>query len=374
MLMAIVPRSLSAVSVDSPPEILVEARELIERWGWNATAYQILNPGMERWFSAPRDAVVGYVTFGGYRVVAGSPICAPERLGEVIEEFEAATRRRGLATCYFAADDRLATRLARRGPLDRILLGAQPVWHPEHWPTIVEGKASLRAQLHRARNKGIVVERWSSERASEHPELHRVLEEWLETRGLPPLHFLVEPETLGRLYDRRVHVAARDGEVVGFLVASPVPLRQGWLIEQFVRGHAAPNGTTESMLDAAFRDLATDGAEYVTLGLSPLSKRADVDRTEMSSQPLWLRLLLGWVRAHGRRFYNFDGLDAFKAKLVPDAWEPIYAITSESRFGLGTLWAISGAFGKMSPPKLLALALWRGLAKEIGWIRGRLMQ
>ena len=350
------------------PDALAEARALVDRWGFNATAYQILNPGIARWFDERRDAVVGYVTFGGYRVVAGSPICAPERLGTVIERFEHATEQRGLATCYFAADDRLATQLARRGPLDRILLGAQPVWDPASWPAILDGKASLRAQLHRARNKDVTVERWSSDRALDHPDLHRCLEEWLATRGLPPLHFLVEPETLGRLWDRRVYVAEQRGEPIGFVVASPVPLRDGWLIEQFVRGHGAPNGTTESMLDVAFRDLARDGAAMVTLGLSPLSQRADV---EAPPQPLWIRLLLGWVRAHGRRFYNFDGLDAFKAKLMPDRWEPIYAITSERHFGLGTLWAISGAFADMSPPKLLALAVWRGLRKEVEWLRER---
>ncbi len=350
------------------PQDLEDAKDLIDRWGWNATAYQILNPGISRWFSAERDAVVGYVTYGGYRVVAGSPICSAERLESVIDAFEAASRRLGLSTCYFAADERLARRLARRGPLDRILLGAQPVWNPSSWPEILAGKASLRAQLNRARNKEVEVRRWSSERATEHPELHRCLEEWLETRGLPPLHFLVEPETLGRLYDRRVYVAEQCGAVVGFLVASPVPLRNGWLIEQFVRGHAAPNGTTELMLDAAWTDLAELGADYVTLGLSPLSRRAEV---EAPQQPLWIRVLLGWLRAHGRRFYNFDGLDAFKAKFMPQHWEPIYAITSERKVGVGTLWAISGAFGKMSPPKLFLLALGRGLAKELHWLKNR---
>lgn len=363
---------------------LEHARELVVRHGWNATAYQILNPGMERWFSARHDAVVGYVTSGGYRVVAGAPVCAREVLGEVIAEFEDETHALGLWTCYFAAGERVATQLERRGPLDRILLGAQPVWDPREWPRILEQKASLRAQLNRARNKGVTVERWPFERAAEHPELHRCLEEWLATRGLPPLHFLVEPETLGRLYDRRVYVATgplddegddetddaeATREVLGFVVASPIPRRDGWLIEQIIRGRHAPNGTSELMLDAAWRDVAADGATYVTLGLAPLSRRADV---ETATHRPWLRLVLGWIRAHARRFYDFDGLDAFKAKFLPHHWEPIWAITSERKVGLGTLWAISGAFGDMWPPKLMALALWRGLKKEVRWLVGKM--
>ncbi len=349
-------------------ETLDSVRNLVLSHGWNATAYQILNPGFMRWFSERGDAVVGFVTSAGYRVVAGAPICARERLGEVVEEFEAATRARGLRTCYFAADGRLASQLERRGPLDRILLGAQPVWNPTHWNNILETKGSLRAQLNRARNKQVVVEEWPATRADEHPELHSCLEEWLETRGLPPLHFLVEPETLGRLYDRRVFVAERDEAIVGFLVASPVPARGGWLIEQIIRRRQAPNGTTELLIDAAWRALAAEGVEYVTLGLSPLSRRSGV---EPPRQHLWLRGLLAWVRAHGLRFYNFDGLDAFKAKFMPERWDPIWAITSERRIGMWTLYAIAEAFGKMSPVLLVGRALGRAAVKELEWLRQR---
>ena len=350
------------------PEILARVRDLVVRHGWNATAYQILNPGFERWFSRLGDAVVGYVACAGCRVVAGAPVCSRERLGAVVAEFENATHEEGSWTCYFAADERLARRLERRGPLDRILLGAQPVWNPASWPSILEHKASLRAQLNRARNKGVAATQWPPERASGNPELHRCLEQWLATRGLPPLHFLVEPETLGRLYDRRVFVAERGSAVLGFLVASPVPARKGWLIEQIVRGDAAPNGTAELLIDAAWRALAAEGAEYVTLGLSPLSRRSGVAPPR---QHLWLRALLRWIRAHGRRFYNFEGLDSFKAKFMPERWDPIWAITSKRRIGLWTLYAIAEAFGKMPPPVLVAKALGRAVVKEIEWLRRR---
>src|SRR5690606_28869898 len=100
------------------------------------------------------------------------------------------------------------------------------------------------------------------------------LEQWLGTRGLPPLHFLVETRALDAPYERRVYVAERDGEAVAFLVASPVPARHGWLVEQAVRGSGAPNGTVELLIDAAVRDAANRGDRYFTLGLSPLSDRA----------------------------------------------------------------------------------------------------
>lgn len=350
----------------STPEPWAEARRLVNRYGWNATSYQILNPGMERWFDPELDAVVGYVTSSGYRVVAGGPICPAQNLAAVVERFEDETHRRGMWSCYFAADEELARQLELRGPFDRILLGAQPAWRPASWPEILRKKASLRAQLNRARNKGVEVARWPAEKASGHPELERCLHEWLETRGLPPLHFLIEPETLGRLHDREVFVAERGGRAVGFLVASPVPRRNGWLVEQDIRGAGAPNGTTELLVATAVDRMRLTGAEYVTLGLSPLSSRAPI---VAPPQVLWIRVLLAWLRAHGKRFYNFDGLDAYKAKFLPEWWEPIYAITSERRVGPGTLYAIAGAFGKTSPVVLVARALARAVVKELRWLR-----
>ena len=183
------------------------------------------------------------------------------------------------------------------------------------------------------------------------------------------MHFLVEPETLSRLYDRRVFVArSRGSEIIAFLVASPAPARGGWLIEQFVRGRAAPNGTVELLLDAAMRTFAAEGFRYVTLGLAPLSRYA----VPAEVNPAWLRLVLKWVRAHGRRFYNFEGLDNFKAKFQPERWEPVYAIVNEPSFSPRTLYAIAAAFSDGSPIWTMVRAVWRGARTELGWLRRRL--
>jgi phosphatidylglycerol lysyltransferase len=212
----------------------------------------------------------------------------------------------------------------------------------------------------------VTVNEWPGAAAEGHAALERCLTEWLDTRGLPPLHFLVEPETLRNLADRRVFVAEREGRPVAFLVASPIPQRQGWLIEQFVRGRNSTNGTAELMIDAAVRSLAASGASYVTLGLAPLSRRAG----EESDQSGLVRWSMRWARAHGRRFYNFDGLDAFKAKFNPERWEAVYAISNEARFSLRSLYAIASAFSAGSPILLLFRAIVRAASQEIRWIRG----
>ena len=360
------------------PETVQRARGLVLRYGWNAMAYQILNPGLRYWFAAGGEAVVGYVLAGRCRVVAGAPVCAEERLAATAAGFAADAHASGQWVCYFGAQDRLIAMLAERGPMSELLLGAQPVWDPRHWPGIVAGKASLRAQLARARNKGVSVRALPAGSSAEPAALQRCLDEWLATRGLPPMHFLVEWDILPRLLDRRLFVAERaeraerddpdgpdgpGGRIVGFLIASPIPLRHGWLIEQIIRGRGAPNGTTELLLDAAVRALAADGSAYVTLGLSPLSRSVSQD-----PPPPWtVRLLLGLVRIHARRFYNFEGLERFKSKFQPESWEPIYAVTDRPRITVWTLHAIAGAFGGAHPVLFIGRALLRALAQEARW-------
>lgn len=339
------------------------ARALVLEHGWNATAYQILNPGISRWFPAAGDGVVGFVRHRRTLVVGGAPVCALDRLVPIAAEFAADAHRRGLRVCYFGAGDRLESIYSNDPAWSLVLLGAQPAWDPREWSGAVAKRASLRAQFNRARNKGVAVSEWESSRAENTPELRRCLGEWLATRRLPPLHFMVEPQTLSRLQDRRVFVAKRGAqEVVAFTVLSPVPARNGWLIEQIIRGRNASNGTAELLVDSAMRAVGASGATYCTLGLSPLSQRAGVTDRQ---QPLWLRFALQWVRLHGARFYNFAGLDAFKAKFNPQGWEPIYAIAEGAKFSPGALYAIAGAFSGGAPVRLVLRALLRAAFEEM---------
>ncbi|MFN7929007.1 MAG: DUF2156 domain-containing protein [Blastocatellia bacterium] len=350
---------------------LQPVRDLVMAYGWNATAYQIINPGFLHWFAAAQDAVVGYVEHAKVRVVAGAPVCTRARLSEVVAEFESDTTRVGSRVCYFGAEARLESVLGNSLRHSKLQLGAQPAWHPCQWPAIYNHHASLRAQLNRARNKGVTIKEWTAEESYGHTALNRCLDEWLATRGLPPMHFLVEPQTLERLFDRRIFVAERQGKAIGFLVASPVPQRNGWLIEQTIRGTGAVNGMIELLIDTAVRSMAESASDYVTLGLSPLSLHCIANSTDSS---FWLRAVLTWLRLHGRRFYNFDGLDRFKAKFQPERWEPVFAIANEPRFSPRSLYAIAAAFTAGAPFIAISQAVWRAVIGELNGLINRRAQ
>ena len=352
------------------PIALEQARAIVLKYGWNSTSYQILNPGIKRWFAPLNMGVVGFVTANRVRVAAGAPICAGENLEKVAAEFETDAAQNNEKVCYFCAERRLESIYKDSKTHAKFLLGAQPVWQPKNWAEIIKKHKSLRAQVNRARNKNVKVTEWKIEKAHKNPLLVEVLQEWLDSKGLPPLSFLVEPDTLSRLFDRRIFVAECGETVVGFLLLSPIAQRNGWLFEQFIhRPNIAPNGTVEIMIDTAMRTLADEKYDYATLGLAPLSKLAKIEPFE---NPLWLRILLAWMRKHGQRFYNFDGLDAFKAKLQPEEWEPVFAVSNESRISPRTLYAIASAFSGNAPIRLFIGGLWRAVITEFEWSKEKI--
>lgn len=343
------------------------ARDLVLDYGWNATAYQILNPGIDLWFSEGRRAVVGYTMRTGVLLVAGSPVCEETALLSVCDEFERFAQRQGLSVCYVCAETRLQKLFASSPGHATAALGAQPAWDPFQWPELIRTRASLRAQLNRARNRGVVVEPVAPERAEVDPALRRVLRDWIGSRSLPPLHFLVEPNLLnGELRDRIVLVASYQGTAVAFMVASPVRARRGYLFELLARSSFAPNGSIELLIDAAMRRLRMEGCRYATLGLVALAHAAD---PQIRSNPAWLRTLMYFARAHANRFYNFKGLEHFRTKMSPACWEPIYAISNERRFSVRTLYAIGSAFSGISPWVAILLGFARAAEQEIRAIR-----
>jgi phosphatidylglycerol lysyltransferase len=332
-------------------------------YGWNATSCQILNPGIDHWFSSKARAVVGYVRRHDLLAVAGTPVCTPDLLPVVCAEFEAYARGERCRVCYVCAEDRLYNLFATSANHAAVALGAQPVWDPCTWTEVVQKRASLRGQLNRSRNKDVVVEFMSPGQAAIDHELQSVLRAWLSSRRLPPLHFLVEPNVLeGVVEDRVVVVARRNGEAVGFLVASPIVAKDGYLVELLARTPFAPNGTSELLIDAVMRRFAREGRHYVTLGLVALTHLAD---KHLRLNPLWVRTLMRFARAHANRFYNFRGLEQFRVKMAPNRWEPIYAISNEKRFSIRTLYNVGGAFSGIPPWLAIGIGIGKAVRRKL---------
>jgi phosphatidylglycerol lysyltransferase len=287
------------------------ALRLLNEHGRTATAFQTLAPGMQHWFAptaggSESHGFVGYVDIGNAWVVAGEPVASRTDTIPVAEAFVAHAEQSKKRVAFFATEGALASSPRFR----RVLIGEQPVWNPTEWHVTLRSTRSLREQLRRARAKRVVVRKVEAADLAADSALVRLMNRWLATRAMPAMHFLVELEPFVERASRRLYVAERDGSVVAMLSLAPVSARNGWLFEHLLRDPAAPNGSAELLVDFAMRELSAERVMWATLGLAPLSGPVSG----------WLRL----ARALTRPLFNFAGLSAFKRKLRPDSWEPIY--------------------------------------------------
>ena len=325
---------------------------ILRAHGTHATSFQILEPGYEYWFDpdptipAP-GAVVAYQRGGRYRVAAGVPLAPPAQVAAVAARFVEHARAAGERVLFFSADEPFVRELgALEGgpPIDVVPVGEQPVWDPARYDTAGPTRRTLRAQLHRARNKGVRVRAVAADELHDAPgplraEIESVLDRWLAGRRMGVMRFLVDLEPWHLPEERRYYVAEHDDRAVGFLAAIPIYQLDGWFFEDVIRAPDAPNGTVELLVDAAMRDAAARGDRYVTLGLAPL---AGIPRGPGPHRVM--RAALGWCYDRLGALYAFDGVRAFKARFRPDGWEAQFLVQSPAPLGIGGFQAVLRAF------------------------------
>ena len=332
--------------------------ELLRRYGWNATSFQVLEEGFTYAFDETVDACVAYADTGRAWVVAGAPIARDGDVAGVVTRFCARARAARRRVAFFAVEERFLT-LTR---LPSLPIGEQPVWDPARWAESARAR-SVREQVRRARAKGAVARRVSPKEIGDpHSPLRKAMEgiigRWKQSRGMAPMGFLVDVQPFEHAEERRYVAVEMDGNLVAFLAAVPVYARSGWLLEDLMRDPSAPNGAVELAIDFVMRILQDEGSHYVTLGLAPLAGSHG-----------WMRAIREWTRA----LYDFEGLRAFKAKLRPHDWEPIFLAYPERASGNLALFDALAAFARGSFARFGAETLLRGPAVVVRVLAGLLV-
>ena len=328
------------------------ALAVIRKHGSTSTSFQALATGLSHWFdqrhsddgSVEDIGMVAYADTGGAWVAAGEPIAANEEVIDVAERFTHAASERGRRVAFFATEGSLS----RASSFRHTTIGEQPVWDPQKWAANVKGHRSMREQLRRARAKGVGIRQVSASEIRDNARLRNSLDavvgRWLASRPMARMGFLVDVEPLRNPDERLIFVAEKDDAAIALLSLAPVPARGGWLFEHILRTPRSPNGTAELLIDFAMRKLAEDGVTWASLGLAPLA--GDV---------------AGWLRAArnvSRPFFNFRGLSAFKRKLRPDDWTPVFLAYPKGASGtLALLDGLRAFAGRPLPMFVLSTAL-----------------
>ena len=300
-------------------------------YGRDATSFQTVKSGFSYWFDDD-DAFVAFVKIGRVLVTTGAPIAPRDRIADVAKRFVEQAAKNGNGVCFFGVEKDFVD----ASPFPHSLIGLQPVWDPSEWQKILSTAPSLREQLRRARAKKIQVRRVDArevEGRALRNGIERIAKAWLGLHGMAPMGFVVHIEPFTRLEEKNLFVAERDGVLIGMLALAPLYAR-GFLIEDLLRDPNAPNGTTEALIDAAMKHAAAKGSHYVTLGLAPLA--GDVSKG------------LRAFREHASILFDFRGLEAFKRRLRPVSWDPIYVAHTSNISGTRAIVAVLQAFARGS--------------------------
>jgi phosphatidylglycerol lysyltransferase len=148
-------------------------------------------------------------------------------------------------------------------------------------------------------------------------DLQSVSDDWLEHKAGGEKGF-----SLGffrRDYVERFPVAVveRNGRIVAFASVWPGPNAIELSIDLMRYHHEAPNGVMEGLMVYLMRWGKDQGYRSFSLGMAPLS---GFEGSPVA--PLWNRLG-SFLYSHGEKFYNFQGLRAYKDKFHP-SWESRY--------------------------------------------------
>lgn len=181
------------------------------------------------------------------------------------------------------------------------------------------GKAARwRQALRRLEKEGLTFRvALPAETAALMPRLRAVSDDWLSVKAGGEKGFSLgffDPAYLCRF---PIALVERGERVLAFANIWTGAAGEEVSIDLMRYHHDAPTGVMESLVVHLLRWAQAEGYGRFLLGMAPLS---GVETSPVG--PLWNRLG-AFVYEHGERFYNFQGLRAFKDKFDP-AWEPRY--------------------------------------------------
>lgn len=311
--------------------------ELLRRFGKHSTSYLASYPGY-RYFDWKRgEGVQPFVETRGAWVGAGEAWASAEDAPLVLEAFAEEAARAGKAVIAFPLSRELAMACEARG-FGSAMIGTEVYFDLQD--TTPRPELISTAKRLAARRAEVAEFRPEALSTADRTQLDAIWAEWMGTRPTEALDFLNRVEPWTRSEEKKYFRVTLHGETLAFLAAVPIYGRQGWYFVDILRRTQAPAGTTELLILEAARLVRAQGAREVSLGVSPL---ADLDPEAFRGKRFGFAFLKAFY-GHGKFFYNFGSLFAFKMKFRPTRLEPVYIVYKPPRFTLLTVRHILDAF------------------------------
>jgi len=297
-----------------------KAREIVENYGCSSLAAFTLLSDKSYFFSPSGRSVIAYVPKGRGAIALGDPIGPIEDRKEVIVSFQQFCQRNDWYPAFYQTlpDD---INLYRLLGFKVLKIGVEGIIDLKAFT--LQGKAgkNLRTPMNRMTKMGYDVKFYPPPIADDLlRQLKHVSDEWLQMMQGSEKHF-----SLGwfdEAYLRECEIAvvhSPQSEIVAFAnLVSEYQLNE--ITNDMMRyRRAIENGMMDFLFISMFQHYKERGYDSFNIGLSVL---AGVGDTEESRR---LEKVLRYLQEHLNRFYNFQGLHAYKEKFHP-SWEPRYLV------------------------------------------------
>lgn len=292
------------------------ACEIVARQG-NASAGLVRLGDKQLFFSAARDAFIMYAVQGKSQVALFDPVGPQERWAELVEAFAEDARRNGRRPVFYQVSPAFLPVAADCG-LRPYKLGEQAVVDLSRFSLKGGEWLKLRRSINRAERDGL---EFALLEPSAVPavldELRQISDAWLDAHNAAEKGFSLGTFQNAYLCESPVAVIRMDGRIVAFANL----LTSSGEGDAFIDLMRHIPGTHRGMMDLLFvrimEGLKEKGFRTLNLGMAPLS-----GLPTHPGAPLWNHICRQ-VFENGERFYNFQGVLAFKSKFDP-VWEPRY--------------------------------------------------
>ncbi|MEW6070032.1 MAG: DUF2156 domain-containing protein, partial [Candidatus Thermoplasmatota archaeon] len=301
------------------------------------------------------NGYVGYVEHANVAVVLGDPICSDEQAHQLIYEFKSFCKKNKWHTCFFGCAEKELENFKDCG-FKILYIGSEPFVALDKFTATGSKMQSVRRGINHAKRAGVCIEEHSYANDKIKVELDAVTKDWLYTKRMPELSFMV-----GRLSfepDKKYFIASKNGIAIAFAVYNPIYTTKSYYLDLNRRIRTAPNGTMEYLLVESFEKLKHEGAQRVYLGLSPFSNIQDIAN---NNNP-FINRLMSFLYENFDFFYSTKSEYFFKQKLST-GYERRY-MCYYPRISLRMLYAIFLAFCPGGVKEMISYKLRRALGRD----------
>lgn len=287
----------------------------------NPSAYFAFNTGNEHFRLPGVPGLIVYRAVGRYLVQFGGPFAPPEAAGALLRGFVALAAEQGrevVAVQLQGAD--AGPYLAEGFTINQ--MGASYAVDLDTFSLAGTKFMRLRNKISRAIRTGLEIREAPYEQWAD--QVRALDEAWLATKGpdVKPLEFLVGQTGGPYQHLRRLFVAERAGDLVGYVSYAPVYGPQpGWMHDLSRRQPDSPPGVMEAINKAALDTFREEGVKWLHFGFTPFTS---LDAPKFPGYSKAFHWFINHLWEHGEHIYPARTQLAYKEKWAPSLVLPEY--------------------------------------------------